>query len=300
MRLSICTPSIDNSAAYIGEAIESVRAPPGIEIEHIIIHDGSDSFTRTLSAKYPHLRLLRGPGCGPTPAIAAGIAAARGDFVFLLNSDDRLVTGALDALQRAAAVRPEIDIWTGGTRLFRAGARGEEVSVRVLSSPSVIAATLSNVMDDLPLLNARFIRRTVYDRVGNMDLAFPASSDREFMIRVAMAGVREAPLGVMVSEMRIHEGSQTLYLQARSVPSYIAEHIRLADRIRAKGNVPAVLRTEMTRWRAREVLRLASYAWRAGQYRRSIAVVAHAIRVDPAWPINMMTAIHARRLRRRT
>src|SRR5689334_16874927 len=98
MLVSIVTPTIDRSS-FIEEALASVARKGEDELEHIIVHDGGRGFTDALAARHPHLTIMPGPGTGPTAAIAKGIAAATGDFIFYLSSDDRLATGALDALQ---------------------------------------------------------------------------------------------------------------------------------------------------------------------------------------------------------
>jgi glycosyltransferase involved in cell wall biosynthesis len=300
MRLSICTPTIDSSAAYIDEAIRSVRAPPGVEIEHIIVHDGSEAFVQGLAAKYPHLQILRGPGRGPTPAIAAGIAAATGDFLFCLNSDDRLTGQALDALHRAATGQPGVEIWTGGTRIFRMTGDDEEETVRMLASPRATSASLANAMDDLPLLTARFIRRSVYARVGNMDFRFPESSDREFLIRVCVAGVREASLGVTVSELRQHQGSHTMSRQRGIVWPYLAEHVKIADAWLMRPDLPRSTARLFRSWRAREVLRMVYYQVRSQQWSEAWQSIGDALTADPLWALRAGSALRAWLRRRRS
>jgi glycosyltransferase involved in cell wall biosynthesis len=300
MRLSIVTPTIDSSAAYIDEAIRSIAPPPGIEIEHLIVHDGGPALTRRLVIDYPHLRILRGPASGPTPAIAMGIAAASGDFIFCLSSDDRLCDQAIEALQRASRARPDVEIWTGGTRIFRTAKGGREVTVRTLQSPAVTAATLDNLMDDLPLLTARFIHRSVYARIGNMDQRFPESSDREFMIRAAVRGVREAPLGVIASELREHAGSHTMHRRPGVVPPYLPEHLRIADLWLAQADTPHDVARLFRRWRAREVLRLVYYQLGAKQFRQARQSISAALAVDPLSGLRATTAIPAWFRRRRS
>ena len=300
IRVSFVTPTIDSSAAYVDEAIRSITAPPGIETEHIIVHDGGPDLVRRLGRDYPTLRILEGPAAGPTPAIAKGIAAATGEFIFYLSSDDRLTGDALPSLQRAASERPEVEIWTGGTRIFRAGVGGREVTVRLLRSSAVTAATLANVMDDLPLFTARFVHRSVYARIGNMDERFPRSSDREFLIRAAVQGVREAPLDTLVCEMREHAGSQTLHRKAGTVPPYLAEHLQIADLWLARPDISPPLRRQFSNWRAREVTRLIYYRLRAGQMRMAARTIVAAFVADPLWSLRGCTSAAAWLRRRRS
>ena len=299
MRLSIVTPTIDRSS-FIEEALASVTRKGEDELEHIIVHDGGRGFTDALAARHPHLKILEGTHSGPTAAIAQGIAAATGDFIFYLSSDDRLAAGALDALRRAARARPDVRIWTGGTRIFRAGPAGTEVTIRALSSPAATAATLPNLLDDLPLFTARFIHRSVYAELGNLDLQFPESSDREFLVRAAMAGVREAPLGATVSELRQHAASHTMHGARGRVPPYLREHLRLAEAWLDRRDIPPPAARLFRNWRAREYLRLIVFQLRARQWRGAMASVGEALRADPLWGLRATTTLAAWLRRRRS
>ncbi len=298
MRISIFTPTIDASAAYIDEAIRSVERPAGIEIEHIVVHDGSRAFTDALLARYPQLKILAGPGAGPTPAIRLGYAAATGDFVVELNSDDRLVPGSLARLVERARARPDIRIWTGGVRIFETDSDGAEKTVRLVAGHEMTKLSFGNVLDDLPLCNSRFFHRSVLAELGGINLDFPESSDRELVLHALMAQVPEAYLGMTVAELRVHEGSHTLHRAANSIPPYIAEHIRMADLWLARSTTAAA-RAQLRSWRARETLRLAVFTWQAGKRREATVLAMSAIRRDPAWPLRALSAFAARRRRRR-
>lgn len=80
-----------NEAPRIGRVLEAVLPHPLIE-EVIVIDDGSCDGTADLAealcSAHPKLRVLRQPvNGGKSRAVARGIAAARGQFVLLLDSD---------------------------------------------------------------------------------------------------------------------------------------------------------------------------------------------------------------------
>jgi len=80
-------------------AIASVEAQqwPGVEI--VVVDDGSvDGTSATVAARYPAARLVRLSGLGPGPARNAGVAAARGDIIMFLDSDDLWLPGHMAAL----------------------------------------------------------------------------------------------------------------------------------------------------------------------------------------------------------
>jgi hypothetical protein len=299
MRISIITPTNDE-ASFVDEAIASVPCWPAGEVEHIVVHDGREAFAAALQARHPSLKILKGPGRGPTPAIVQGFAAATGDFLIELNSDDRLTKDAFDALQKSAAAKPDIRLWTGGTRIFRTEANGREVALRTIRSPHVTSVTLANLFDDLPLVNARFIHRSVFAEIGNMDPRFPESCDREFMIRAAVAGVGDAPLGIIVSELREHAGSHTMHRSRGAIPPYLKEHLRVADMWLSRSDLSAANRRAFRNWRAREALRLLVYELRAGSWREAAQDFAAAVTLDPAWGLRIATTPSAWRRRRRS
>lgn len=299
MQLSIITPTID-SAGFIDEAVTSVPRWERVEIEHIIVHDGGDAFPTSLKTRHPHLRILKGTNAGPGGAAALGIEVATGDFIFHLNSDDRLVPGALERLLIRASEEPTVRIWTGGTRIFRVDADGREVTLRHLISPEVTALSLANLFDDVPLLTARFCHRSVYAEIGNLDMHFPHSNDREFLIRAALSGIKEASLDTIVSELRQHEGSQTMNCRRRWVPSYLADNPQIADMWLDRPGLPAATKTAFRNWRAREVLRLIVYQLRSGQWDAAASSFTRDAALDPLWYFRAFSALAAWRRRRRT
>jgi GT2 family glycosyltransferase len=297
VKITIITATTDNSP-YVEQALDSARTTAAVEIEHIIVHDGGDAFAERLLQKYPHLHIMRGPGRGVTPAYNVALAAASGDFIVLLNSDDFLLPGSIEALVQACTVRPEVDVWTGGARIFEDGEAGER-TVRTLDNRATTALTLGNMLDDLPLMTARFIRRSVYERIGLFDEKYPRSSDRELMIRMALADVTEAPLGLRVSNLRQHSGSTTIRTPGNQVPPYLVENIRIARHYMARAGIPADVQAAFRDWHARETLRKLFYELRARRLTSAVATLREACAADWQWLWRARTTIGALRQRRR-
>lgn len=299
LKVAIITPT-DDRAAFIAEAIESVPAGDGIPAEHIVVHDGSDAFAASIQTRFPHVRVLRGKGEGPGAAVTLGIHSTPADFYIELNSDDRLVKGSLARLAARARERPDVLIWTGGTQFFRADRDGGEIALRRVSSRRETSFDLNNVLDDLPLVNARFFHRRVFEQIGFFSAEFAACNDREFVIRAIMAGIPEASLDHMVSEFRIHEGSQTTSSTRGRVPAYMAAHCRLADHWLAQHDLPSELRAAFANWRARELLRLIFYQMKSGRIALAVKTCATETIERPIWPLRALTALSAIRRRRRS
>ncbi|MEA2989659.1 MAG: hypothetical protein QOG83_2370 [Alphaproteobacteria bacterium] len=299
LKVAVITPTIDR-AEFLPEAIASVPHDDGVEIEHVMIHDGSDAFVSSVQERFPHVRVLRGEDRGAGAAVTRGLQSAAADFYIELNSDDRLVPGCFARLAERVRARPDILIWTGGTRVFMTGNDGREVELRRLQSASDTALTLPNVLDDLPLVHARFFHRSVFDRIGYFSPQFEQCSDREFMIRAVMAGIPEAPLDHMVSEFRVHEGSQTTRSTRGRVPAYMAEHCRVADSWLARRDLPPGRRRSFANWRARELLRLLCYQLMAGSLPQAAKTFGVETFKHPTWPLRALTFVAAMRRRART
>lgn len=98
MKFSVIIPTY-NRRHQIGEAIDSILSQQGIDLEIIVVDDGStDGTVEWLPTAYPdnRLRVLRNKRKkGPAGARNTGLLAATGEFVALLDSDDQFLDGHL-------------------------------------------------------------------------------------------------------------------------------------------------------------------------------------------------------------
>lgn len=120
------------SADVIANALESAlnqTAPPR---ELIVCDDGStDELEAAISPYRDRILFLRNEHGGEASAKNAGMRAARGDFVAILDADDVYLPERLEALGELAHARPDLDILTtdaylevDGRRLRRCYAAG--------------------------------------------------------------------------------------------------------------------------------------------------------------------------------
>jgi glycosyltransferase involved in cell wall biosynthesis len=195
-----------NSANYIGDALASlVPAVSGRPIEIVLADGGSGDGTvqqaRAVAAQHGlTMTVLHGRDGGLYDGMNRAIAASRGHFVLILNSDDRLRQGALERLVAAA---DQADVVTGGAAIVGMG------------PPQVIRndrwpMSERSIMFGVPAVNARLFERIFLRRVGLLreDLGFAA--DREFLLRVRTVGGRRRAIEGVVYEYRAHSGSHTI------------------------------------------------------------------------------------------
>src|SRR6201996_7159440 len=102
VQASVIVPAF-NAAEYIEAAIASATQQQGCEVEVIVVDDRSTDDTRErvsrMATADPRVTLLALPrNGGPSVARNAGIAAARGRWIALLDADDSFAPGRLAVL----------------------------------------------------------------------------------------------------------------------------------------------------------------------------------------------------------
>lgn len=109
MFFSIVIP-VHNRETPIRRAVASALAQTFGDYELILVDDGSTDTSLTVMRGFaaPNVQVIaRDISGGVGAARNTGIAAARGDWVVFLDSDDELVPGALDVMSQRASAAPE-------------------------------------------------------------------------------------------------------------------------------------------------------------------------------------------------
>jgi glycosyltransferase involved in cell wall biosynthesis len=89
-----------NALPFLRRSMASVLAQEGVEVELLVIDDGSSdgSIECAQAMSHPRLRLLRGAapqGTGPAATVNRGLEAASGEFIARCDADDLLPAGRL-------------------------------------------------------------------------------------------------------------------------------------------------------------------------------------------------------------
>jgi glycosyltransferase involved in cell wall biosynthesis len=111
--VSVVIPTY-NRAYILGQAIESVLQQTYQPVEVVVIDDGSTDDTRRVVESFgPPVRYFYQPNAGVSSARNYGLREARGEFVALLDSDDRWLPWKLAAqVQLMRSFRDVGMIWT--------------------------------------------------------------------------------------------------------------------------------------------------------------------------------------------
>ena len=135
MLVSVAIPAF-NGADYLREAIDSVLAQTYRELEVIVVDDGSTDHTAKVCASFgERIKYVyqENDGTNGAGARAAAVRAATGEWVAILDQDDRWLPGKIEKQLAALRAMPEAEISFTGFRAI--DAEGQPVDDPILTSP---------------------------------------------------------------------------------------------------------------------------------------------------------------------
>lgn len=120
MKFSIVIP-VYNVEKYLEQCLQSVQNQTFTDFEVICINDGStDNSLEIINSsevsKHPNFQIINQKNSGLSAARNAGICAAKGDYIFLLDSDDFIAVNTLEVLNEN--VDNQDFIWFSGKVFF--------------------------------------------------------------------------------------------------------------------------------------------------------------------------------------
>lgn len=202
--VSVIIPAY-NEATVAARCVDSVLAQTYRNIEVILVDDGSTDGTGDLFDEYARrdgrVKVIRQENAGPGAARNAGLAAAAGDFVQFVDSDDAITPGFTASLAECIG---DADLALCGFRLITAGPGGivrEETAPPPATGVMPVAdyARIFSALDDRV---GRFIFYSQCNKLFRMDLirrgnvAFRAGMDAA---EDALFNLRYLPLCESVS-----------------------------------------------------------------------------------------------------
>jgi glycosyltransferase involved in cell wall biosynthesis len=170
-RLSVVVNTY-NRAAQVGTAIESVLSQSGVDLELVVVDDGSTDDTQAVLAGMTdaRMRCVWQPNRGLSASRNVGAYEARGEWLLFLDDDDRLCGGALEALL-TATTDPSCRVVVGGVRF-------------VDSSGQVLKERTAASLGDARAGNF-LISRNLYHEAGGYLEGMPCSHQTELFVRVS-------------------------------------------------------------------------------------------------------------------
>lgn len=192
--LSVIIPAYQ-AEKYIAEAVDSVRAQNWDgQMEIIVIDDGSTDGTAGV-ARSLDVTLLQKKKGGAASARNMGLRAAKGDLILLLDADDVLTGGALDALYGPMADDPACMAVFGKAEDFVSSeltdAQKGELKPRSGSYGGVLPG-------------CSLIRRSVFDAIGVFDDTMSSGETVAWQMELRKAGLAAAQIEFVTLRRRLH------------------------------------------------------------------------------------------------
>lgn len=170
-----------NSAATIGDTLRSVNAQDYRDLEHVIIDGASRDETVSICEQVGEriTRIVSEPDKGIFDAYNKGLTHATGEVIGFINSDDYYATNRVASQVMQAFEDPSVDA-VHADLVYVDPANTSRVERHWRSKPITKRALSSGFIPAHPTV---FLRRAVYERIGNFDLSYRLAADYEFLLR---------------------------------------------------------------------------------------------------------------------
>jgi glycosyltransferase involved in cell wall biosynthesis len=181
LKISVITVCY-NSGSTIKDAIESVIAQDYPNIEYIIVDGGSKDDTKSIVDSYSQYisKYISEPDGGIYDAMNKAIKMATGDVIGLLNSDDFYYSSqVVSDIANCFSNKVETDIIYGNISYVNQH-NTDKIIRTVKSKPYYNSFFEDGEIVPHPTF---FVKRKVYEQLGNYDLSFKFAADYEYTLR---------------------------------------------------------------------------------------------------------------------
>jgi glycosyltransferase involved in cell wall biosynthesis len=197
--VSVIIPTY-NRGWILAEAIESVLVQGFGDYELIVVDDGSTDRTGEMLRSYgDRLRTLRQANRGVSAARNAGTAAARGEWIAFLDSDDLWLPRKLERQVAFLEDRPDAEICQTEEVWIRDGRRVNPARKHRKTGGMIFERSL-----ELCLVSpsAVMLRRGLLEGLGGFDESLPACEDYDLWLRVS----RRRPVHLVPEALVVKRG----------------------------------------------------------------------------------------------
>jgi hypothetical protein len=286
MKISVCIPTY-NSAEFVRGCIESVLSQTRQDFEIVVSDNASTDDTCRIVEAIPdsRIRLLRNES---NRGIAANmnrlVAAADGEYIKILCSDDLIDTRCLEVQAAMLDRDPSLVMSSTGLRYIDAGGNVLRVMrwfshETVLEAHEVVAATLmyGNVIGGP---SATLIRSKVLRDAGPFSLSLPVFLDVEMWLRLSAMG----PIGFVPDafcDYRLHPKSMTDELRKLGVIRN--DVLQMTEAMLQSVNATSIARRVVWGRVAGSFLKQALSGFRHGYIKWPLKAIWEACQIDPAF-----------------
>jgi glycosyltransferase involved in cell wall biosynthesis len=289
--VSVVIPAY-NCAATIGASIESARRQTVMDLEILVVDDGSTDETTDVVGGITdaRLQLLVQPNAGAAAARNTGCRAARGRYLAFLDADDIWMDTKIEQQLRFLAERPEARATQSGVVFVDPDLR--PLDVRLCSTPADELVEFLMFRNLPAAMCTLVIEREAFLDLGGFDESLEILEDWEFMMRAARhANLRSLPGPLAM--YRVHPANRSRDLTLHVRPGYA-----VLGRMFADPSLPGHIRARRNEAYARFYLMLGGGSLRVRDWRGSLSWTTRAALTHPP-ALTYAAALPWRRLTRR-
>jgi glycosyltransferase involved in cell wall biosynthesis len=282
--VSIVIPAY-NRACFLGATLDSVQEQTYQTWECIVVDDGSTDNTREVVAEYAgrdsRIKYLYQRNRGPAAARNQGLRSCQGQYVQFWDSDDLVEARKLELHVSYLEQHPEIDMVYSGVRYFQTE-KPEERRHSMWENDAPWMPEVSGsgidvlrflISDNIMVMSAPLLRKSVVEVVGYFDNSLNPLEDWDYWIRCLASGkrIQYLDLDQTFSLVRSHPASLN-----KDRESVMHAGLLLRKKIERSFTDPEVLKIN------RKVLESLEQSERDGRIREALAQVkagrrAHAM-----------------------
>ena len=228
--VSVIVP-VFNSERFLGEALGSLRLEQDIELNIIVVDDGSTDASleiiKTLAQKDPRIQLIAGKHRGISAARNVGVRAASSDYITFLDSDDICPPGRIARQLRRLRSHPDAVAIIGESLWFET----------LTPDLEPVVGTRHLRMICVHLHSALFVS-SVFDNFGHFDETLEFAEDLDFFLRLLEADAKILVEDEIASLYRRHENNSTRSFSHTRHATMASFHRSIARRRKAGNNKP--------------------------------------------------------------
>ena len=205
-RISVITP-VYNGEEFILDTIKSIlNVTSKIEFEYIVINDGSTDRTLQILSEYSEqIRVLSFENQGESASVNAGLLAARGEYVLVVNADDPILDKGLfeEAASRLDLNPTVVAVYPDWQVINEKGEVKREIMVGEFSLETLIGENRT-----LPGPGAVFRRQSAL-AIGGRRSKWKYVGDYDFWLRLSATGSFQR-IPKILAQWREHSNSTSV------------------------------------------------------------------------------------------
>lgn len=276
-KISVIIPYY-NGIRWLPVSVGGVLAQEGVDLELLVVDDGS-SVIPDINAAYlrdPRVKLLRIDHAGKGAAINAGVRAAAGDVICILDQDDRMLAGRLARQLAALAAEPSAAaVYSDYERVEENGGLIDVFVSRQASGPEMLHTMARSI--SLISMQTMMVRKKAIERLGGFseDPALNGMDDGDFFVRLIGSGMELIYMPGTVSQWVRHGENFS------SGPQFQAVRLAFLKRLETLVSEYPLIRAELSYFRAHEYSMRGLYCLEHGDFKGAAPELMEAFKARP-------------------